>query len=223
MFERVLINKRVKDFLVPHHLWAARFYLLPKIHKPGNPGRPIEASNGAPTENFSLFTDFYLRPSIIQLTLEEKSFQINFISSRDGAEKSTETRRGWKSLKNRTPLRNDAGPLSGLQRNALASLVHFVTYSTKRTRDASALHWRPNRGLHRSVVGKGSRRLFTPVLFLYFFQLHSYLKWSFFRKFFPPSCYSFWGGGGGFLNQFSKPTSLHLRIRYLTADERVDR
>ena len=24
------------------------------------------------------------------------------------------------------PLRNDAGPLSGLQRNALASLVHFV-------------------------------------------------------------------------------------------------
>ena len=24
-----------------------RFYLLPKIHKPGNPGRPIVASNGA--------------------------------------------------------------------------------------------------------------------------------------------------------------------------------
>ena len=30
------------------------------------------------------------------------------------------------SLKNPTPLRNDAGPLSGLQRNALASLVRFV-------------------------------------------------------------------------------------------------
>ena len=33
---------------------------------------------------------------------------------------------GLESLKNPTPLRNDAGPLSGLQRNALASLVHFV-------------------------------------------------------------------------------------------------
>ena len=44
------------------------------------------------------------------------------------------------------PLRNDAVPLSGLQRNAVASLVPFVTYTTKRTRDASALRWRPERG-----------------------------------------------------------------------------
>ena len=67
MFRRGLIDKRVKDFLVPHHPRAARFYLLPKIHKPGNPGRPIVASNGAPTENISRFADFYLRPSVIQL------------------------------------------------------------------------------------------------------------------------------------------------------------
>ena len=33
---------------------------------------------------------------------------------------------GLESLKNHTPLRNDGGPLSGLQRNELASLVHFV-------------------------------------------------------------------------------------------------
>ena len=44
---------------------------------------------------------------------------------------------GLESIKNPTPLRNDAGPLSGLQRNTLASLVHFVTHTTKRTRDAS--------------------------------------------------------------------------------------
>ena len=49
-------------------------------------------------------------------------------------------------IKNTTTiLRKDGGLLFGLQRNALASLVHFVTYTTKCTRDASALHWRPER------------------------------------------------------------------------------
>ena len=46
---------------------AARLYLLPKIHKPGNPGRPIVASNGSATENILRSADFFLRPSIIQL------------------------------------------------------------------------------------------------------------------------------------------------------------
>ena len=89
------------------------------------------------------------------------------------------------SLKNPIPLRNDAGPLSGLQRNALASLVHFVTHTTKRTRDAGALRWRPERGLASFRSGVGFLRLSNLVLFVYFFQLHPYSKWSFFRKFFP--------------------------------------
>ena len=67
MFKRGLIEKKVKNFLVPKHPRAARFYLLPKIHKPGNPGRPIVASNGAPTENISRFTDHFLRTSVRQL------------------------------------------------------------------------------------------------------------------------------------------------------------
>ena len=46
---------------------AARLYLLPKIHKPGNPGRPIVASNGAPTENISRFVDFFLQPGMVHL------------------------------------------------------------------------------------------------------------------------------------------------------------
>ena len=32
---------------------AGRFYILPKIHKQGNPGRPIISSNGHPTERIS--------------------------------------------------------------------------------------------------------------------------------------------------------------------------
>ena len=44
---------------------------------------------------------------------------------RTGPVKGTETRQGLE-LKNTTLLRNDGGLLSGLQRNALASLVHFA-------------------------------------------------------------------------------------------------
>ena len=50
--------------------------------------------------------------------------------------------------------RERRGLHSGLQRNALASLVHLATYTTKWTRNASALHWRPVRRptLFRSIV-----------------------------------------------------------------------
>ena len=45
-----------------------------------------------------------------------------------------------------TTLQHDGGLPSGLQCNALAPVVHFV-WVTKWTRDASALHWMPERGL----------------------------------------------------------------------------
>ena len=95
---------------------------------------------------------------------------------------------GLESLKNPTPLRNNAGPLSSLQRNALASLVRFVTHTTKRTRDASALRTtkrtrdasalrrRPERGPASFRSGVGFLRLSNPVLFVHFFQLHPYSK-----------------------------------------------
>ena len=62
MFERKLINKHTKDFLIPHSPKISRLYLLPKLHKVGIPGRPIVASNGSPTENISRFVDYYLQP-----------------------------------------------------------------------------------------------------------------------------------------------------------------
>ena len=151
--------------------------------------------------------------------LGEKSFWKNFISSRDGTEKSTETRPGWESLKNPTPLRNDAGPLSGLQRNALASLVHFVTHTTKRTRDASALRWRPERWPSLFRSGVGFLRLSHPGLVSVLFSAPSLIEMKFFQKLFPLVSVLF----GGFLNQHSKYNSFHLRIRYRTADECVDR
>ena len=94
-------------------------------------------------------------------------------------------------VKNPTPLRNDAGPLSGLQRNALASLVHFVTHTTKRTRDASALRWRPERGpaSFRSGVG-----FLTWSCLCTFFSSIPTQNEVFFQKLFPPSFCSFLGG-----------------------------
>ena len=40
MFTNGQIDKHTKDFLIPHHPRVARFYLLPRTHKPSNPGRP---------------------------------------------------------------------------------------------------------------------------------------------------------------------------------------
>ena len=59
------------------------------------------------------------------------------------------------------------------------------SHTTKWTRDASALRWRPERGPASFLSGVGFLRLSNPVLFVYFFQLHPYSKWSFFRNFFP--------------------------------------
>ena len=54
----------------------------------------------------------------------EKFFWENFISSRDGLKKD-------RNKVGTLALQKVAGPLSGLQRNALISLVYFVTNTTK--------------------------------------------------------------------------------------------
>ena len=45
----------------------AHFYLLPKIHKPGNPGRPIVSACSCPTEHISQYLDFILQPIVQSL------------------------------------------------------------------------------------------------------------------------------------------------------------
>ena len=46
---------------------TGRFCILPKIHKQGNPGRPIISSNGHPTERISEFVDYHLKPLVQNL------------------------------------------------------------------------------------------------------------------------------------------------------------
>jgi len=43
------------------------FYLLPKIHKPGNPGRPIVSACSCPTENIAAFLEEITAPLVCNL------------------------------------------------------------------------------------------------------------------------------------------------------------
>ena len=61
MKENGHIDKNTFDYLKPDKPKVGRFYLLPKIHKVNNPGRPIVSANGHPTEKISEFVDFDLR------------------------------------------------------------------------------------------------------------------------------------------------------------------
>ena len=56
------LDKNTYRFLKTQNPNTARFYLLPKIHKEGNPGRPIISANSCATENISAFVDYHLQP-----------------------------------------------------------------------------------------------------------------------------------------------------------------
>ena len=76
MYLNRVIEKNVKDFLIPNSPRISRLYLLPKLHEPGIPGKPIVSFCGSPTENISHFVDYFLQlltralPSHIQDTTD---------------------------------------------------------------------------------------------------------------------------------------------------------
>ena len=55
------------SLLSPPHPRTPHFYILPKIHKTNNPGRPIVSSLNSPTERISSFVDHYLQPLVHSL------------------------------------------------------------------------------------------------------------------------------------------------------------
>jgi hypothetical protein len=61
MFDDKIIHKRAREYLEVPDSKPGRFYVLPKIHKRGVPGRPICSSNGHPTDHISEFVDDYIR------------------------------------------------------------------------------------------------------------------------------------------------------------------
>ena len=76
MHNQGLISEKNMAYLIVDQPKAGRFYLLPKIHKAGNPGRPIVSANGHPTEKISEFVNLHLQshvqtlPSYLQDTTD---------------------------------------------------------------------------------------------------------------------------------------------------------
>ena len=62
-----LIDDNMMDYLDVDKARPGRFYILPKIHKPFIPGRPICSSNNHPTERISEFVDYHIRKYVTQL------------------------------------------------------------------------------------------------------------------------------------------------------------
>ena len=61
------ISKTVYDNLKPSQPRTARFYFLPKIHKPTITGRPIISGNGCVTEGISSFVDEHIKKYVTML------------------------------------------------------------------------------------------------------------------------------------------------------------
>ena len=62
------INKHTQQYLTASgEERAGRFYLVPKIHKTGCPGRPVISSCNTPTEKISQFVDHHLRPLVLNI------------------------------------------------------------------------------------------------------------------------------------------------------------
>ena len=54
-------DKTLEYLLINSKPRAGRFYLLPKIHKKGCPGRPVISGCGTCTERVSEFVDFHIK------------------------------------------------------------------------------------------------------------------------------------------------------------------
>ena len=60
--DRKLLPIEHIQFLTTKNPRTPIFYMLPKIHKPNNPGRPIVSGCDGPTENLSAYVDSYIKP-----------------------------------------------------------------------------------------------------------------------------------------------------------------
>ena len=57
------LNEDIAEGLKPLEPRTPRFYLLPKIHKENNPGRPVIFSVDCHTSRISLFVDYHMQDS----------------------------------------------------------------------------------------------------------------------------------------------------------------
>ena len=70
-----------KNLIVPTPK-TSRFYLLPKIHKAGNPGRPIVSACNCPTENIASYLDGIMSPLVrdLETYVKDTNHALNIIN-----------------------------------------------------------------------------------------------------------------------------------------------
>ena len=59
-----VITEDMATYAVPVDSKPARFYILPKVHKTGYPGRPIVSAVGSLTEGLSELVDNFIQPFV---------------------------------------------------------------------------------------------------------------------------------------------------------------
>ena len=57
-----LIPSKIEEALNTRNPKTPRFYMLPKVHKPNNPGRPVVCSVACHSSLISKYVDFHLNP-----------------------------------------------------------------------------------------------------------------------------------------------------------------
>ena len=62
-----LINENIANGLKNPSSRTPQFFISPKIHKEGNPGRPVVSSINCHTANISKYVDYHLQPIVKQL------------------------------------------------------------------------------------------------------------------------------------------------------------
>ena len=70
-----LMNEKVAEGLKKNDPKTPKFYLRPKIHKEGNPGRPVVSSVNCHTANISKYVDYHLQPIVKEIPLYVKGTQ----------------------------------------------------------------------------------------------------------------------------------------------------
>lgn len=76
------LKDKVADGLISNECKTAKFYLLPKVHKKNNPGRPVINSINCPTEKISKYVDYHLQDHVTKLPsyLKDSTDLINKLS-----------------------------------------------------------------------------------------------------------------------------------------------
>ena len=69
--------------LIVEHPRTSKFYLLPKIHKPDNPGRPIISASFCPTEQLGVYLNHVTSPFVGSLDsyVKDTTHMLNILDS----------------------------------------------------------------------------------------------------------------------------------------------